>query len=48
MPSAHQKSSVHFPGMDRDADDWAVVSVNALYAAIVTAYAGKTRLRVLA
>jgi len=37
---------LHCPGIGRNADDWAVVLVSALYGAIAAAYAEKTRLRV--
>jgi len=36
---------LHCPGIGRNADDWVVVSVCALYGASAAAYAGKTRLR---
>jgi len=36
---------LHCPGIGRNADDWAVVLVSALYDANAAAYAGKTRLR---
>jgi len=38
------KAQLHCPGICRNADDWAVASVSALYGAIAAAYAGKTRL----
>jgi len=44
MPEAHGKAQLHCPGIGRNADDWAVVSVSALYGASAAAYAGKTRL----
>jgi len=40
------KAQLHCPGIGRNADDWAVVSVSALHGASAYAYAGKTRLRV--
>jgi len=44
MPGAHRESAVvHCPVIGRNADDWAVVSVSALYGA--SAAAGNTRLR---
>jgi len=45
MPEAHGKAQLHCPGIGRNADDWAVVSVSALYGASAVAYAGKTRLK---
>jgi len=39
------KAHLHCTGIGRNADDWAVVSVSALYGASAAAYAGKTRLR---
>jgi len=39
---------LHCPGIGRNADDWAVVSVSALYVVSAAAYDGKTRLRMLA
>jgi len=45
MPEAHQEAQLHCPGIDRNADDWAVVSISALYGASAAAYAEKTRLR---
>jgi len=51
LPDEHRESSpmmpisgqLHCPGIGRNTDDWAAVSVGALYGA--TAYAGKTRLK---
>jgi len=40
------KAQLHCPGIGRNADDWAVVSVSALYGASVAAYAEKTPVRV--
>jgi len=40
-----EKAQLHCPGIGRNADDWAVVSVIAVHGASATAYAGKTRLR---
>jgi len=48
MPETHRESAVarfRTPGFCRNADDWANVSVSALYGASAAAYAGKTRLR---
>jgi len=39
------KAQLHCPGIGRNADDWTVVSVSALYGASNAAYAGKTHLR---
>jgi len=39
------KAQLHGPGIGRNVDDWAVVSVSALYGASAAAYAGKTCLR---
>jgi len=39
------KAQLHCPGISRNADDFAVVSVSALYGASAAAYAAKTRLR---
>jgi len=39
------KAQLHCPGIGRNSDDWAVVSVSALYGASAAAYAGKTPLR---
>jgi len=39
------KAQLHCPGIGRNADDWEVVSVSALYGASAEAYAGSTRLR---
>jgi len=39
------KAQLHCPGIGRNADDWAVVSVSAQYGASAAAYAGKTRLK---
>jgi len=39
------KAQLHCPGIGKNADDWAVVLVSALYGASAAAYAGKTRLR---
>jgi len=39
------KAQLHCPGINRNLDDWAVVSVSALYGASAAAYAGQTRLR---
>jgi len=36
---------LYCPDIGRNSDDWAVVSVSALYGATAAAYAGKTRLR---
>jgi len=36
---------LHCPGIDRNADDWTVVSVSALYGASAAAYVGMTHLR---
>jgi len=46
-PTNAWSSSENRPGIARNADDWAVVSVSAsaLYGASANAYAGKTRLR---
>jgi len=41
MAEAHRESAV----IGRNADDWAVVSVSALYGVSAAAYAGKTSLR---
>jgi len=38
------KAKLHCPGIGRNANDWEVVLVSALYDASATAYAGKTRL----
>jgi len=38
------KAQLRCLGIGRNADDWAVVSVSALYGASAAAYAGKTRL----
>jgi len=43
MPEAHRE--LHCLGIDGNADDWAVVSVSALYGASAAAYAGKSSLR---
>jgi len=48
MPEAHRESAValcHCPSIGRNADDWTVVAVSALFGASEAAYAGKTRLR---
>jgi len=45
MPEVHRKAKLHCPGIGRNADDWAVVSVSALYSARAAAFAGKTSLR---
>jgi len=42
------KAQFHCRGIGRNADDWAVVSVSALYGASVAEYAEKTRLRMCA
>jgi len=39
------KVQLHCPGIGKNADDWAVVLVSALYGASAAAYVGKTRLR---
>jgi len=39
------KAQLHCSGIGRNADDWAVLSISALYGASAAAYAGKTRLR---
>jgi len=39
------KAQWHRPGIVRNADDWVVVLVRALYGASAKAYAGKTRRR---
>jgi len=41
-----RKVQMRCPGISRNADDWAVVSVSALHGASAAAYAGKTRLRI--
>jgi len=33
MPESHRKAQLHCPGIGRNADDWTVVSANALYGA---------------
>jgi len=38
------KAQLHCQGIRRDANEWAVVSVSALYGASAAACAGKTRL----
>jgi len=43
MPEAHREA--HRPGIGRNADDWAVVSVRALFGASAAGYAGMTRFR---
>jgi len=45
LPEAIGKAQLHCPGMGRNDDDRAVVSVSALYGASAVAYAGNTRLR---
>jgi len=40
-----EKAQLHCTGIGRNADDWAVVSVSALYGASAATYTGKTRLR---
>jgi len=42
------KAQLHCPDIGRNADDWALVLVCALYGASAAAYPGKTRLRMLA
>jgi len=42
------KAQLHCQGIGRIADDWAVVSVSAMYGSSAAAYAGKTRLRMYA
>jgi len=39
------KLQLHCPVIGKNADDWAVVSVSALYGASAAAYAEKTYLR---
>jgi len=39
------KVQLHCPGIGRNADDWAVVLVSAVYGASAAAYAGKNSLR---
>jgi len=39
-----QKAQLHCPSIGRNADDWAVVSVGALYILSATAFAAMTRL----
>jgi len=39
------KTQLHWPDIGRKADDWAIVSVSALYNASTAACAGNTRLR---
>jgi len=38
MPLLIGKAQLHFPGNGRNADDWVVVSVSALYGASAAAY----------
>jgi len=46
MPEAHRESAVALSRYrGRNANDWAVVLVRALYGASAAAYAGKTHLR---
>jgi len=42
------KAQLHCPGIGRNADDWAVVSVSVLYGVSAAAYAEKTWLRMQA
>jgi len=42
MPEDHRESAVASPGIGRNAMDWAVVSVGAMYGASTAAYPGKT------
>jgi len=39
------KALLHCPGINRNADDWTVVSGSALYGASATKLVAKTRLR---
>jgi len=39
------KAQLHCPGIGKNADDWVVVSVSALYGSSAAAYARKTCLR---
>jgi len=43
MPLHIGITQLHCPGIGKNDDDWAVVSVSALYGASAAAYAGKTR-----
>jgi len=40
-----RKAQLYCLGIGRNADDWAVVPVSALYGVSAAAYAGKTRLK---